>query len=137
MISGLIFDHIGYATPSIEKTAQYYLNAGYVMSDIVYDPVQNVNISFLSKSEMPLIELLEPVDSYSPIVKTIEKSGVTPYHVCYRVFDIEDSIKQLKVLKFIPLSKPVKAIAFDNRMICFLFNKDVGLIELLEEDVSK
>ncbi len=33
--------------------------------------------------------------------------------------------------------KPIEAIAFDNRRVAFLFNKDAGLIELLEKANKK
>lgn len=132
MLPEFNFEHIGIATSSLEKTAEVYINAGYSMSVITFDPIQNVRISFLTKSEMPTIELLEPVDETSPVTKTIEKSGVSPYHMCYSVNNIEDCIIRLKVLKYIPLFKPVKAIAMGNRKICFLFNKDIGLIEIVE-----
>jgi len=33
---------------------------------------------------------------------------------------------------YLPLTNPVIAAAMNNRRICFLFNKDVGLIELVE-----
>jgi len=132
MLADFIFHHIGIATPSIKETAGLYIDAGYSMSEIIFDSIQDVNISFLSKDNMPTIELLEPINETSPVLNIIKNSGVTPYHICYAVKDIEDAIKRLKQLKYIPLSSPVNAIAMYNRNICFLFNKDVGLIELVE-----
>ncbi len=133
MLADFTFHHIGVASPSIEKTSKLYIDAGYSMSEVVYDPIQNVRIAFLEKENMPVIELLEPVDDSSPVSKTINKSGVTPYHCCYEVNDITDAVNRLKKMKYIPLSLPVEAIALSNKKICFLYNKDVGLIELLEK----
>jgi hypothetical protein len=31
------------------------------------------------------------------------------------------------------LSKPVEAVAMSNKKVCFLFNKNIGLIELVEK----
>lgn len=133
MLSSFQFHHIGIATDSILKTSSYYLKMGYVMSEVMYDPVQDVNISFLKKDGMPEIELLEPNSSASPVSRTLEKLGVTPYHVCYSVPDIDVALLELRREKFLPLFKPVGAVALSNKKICFLFNKNFGLIELVEE----
>ena len=133
MLESMNFHHIGVATDSIEKTAEYYLEVGYKMSDIIFDPIQKVNITFLSKKSMPMIELLEPASDDSPVSNILMKSGVSPYHMCYQVKDIDLAISELKNKKYISLSKPIEAIALSMKRICFLFNKNVGLIELLEE----
>lgn len=65
-------------------------------------------------------------------MKILDKVGVSPYHTCYQVSDIDDAIRKLKKMRFMPLSKPVIACALDDNKICFLYNKDVGLIELVE-----
>lgn len=127
------FHHIGYAVKNIDKTSAYYLTAGFVQTATIIDPLQNVRIAFLRKPGNPLIELVEPVDEHSPIIKTLEKSGVSPYHICYGVDDLDEAIRKMKMLKFIPLFKPVPAVALGNKKICYLYNQDVGLIELLEK----
>jgi hypothetical protein len=133
MLRDFKFHHIGIATFDIEKTAKYYLDAGYKKTNTIKDAIQNVYICFLYKKGMPYIELLSPVDKTSPISKTLEKSGVSPYHCCYMVNDIESAITRLRIKNYILLSKPVIAVALENRKICFLFNKDVGLIEIMEQ----
>lgn len=133
MLSSCRFHHIEYAVHDIEKTASYYIEAGWHLSEIQIDRIQNTKIAFLSKPEMPLIELIAPVDDHSPINKTLEKSGVTPYHICYSVKNMSEAIQELKKKKFVLLFNPVEAIAMNNKKICFLFNKDIGLIELVEE----
>lgn len=133
MLAEFEFHHIGYAVKNIDKTSAYYLTAGFVQTETIIDPLQNVRIAFLSKHGNPLIELVEPVDKHSPIVKTLEKSGVSPYHICYSVDDLDEAIGKMKMLKFIPLFKPVPAVALGNKKICYLYNQDVGLIELLEK----
>ena len=127
------FHHIGIATKSIDKTSKYYLEVGYYMSKQIFDPVQKVNIVFLSKKSMPMIELLEPACEDSPVTKILMKSGVGPYHICYQVKDIYFAIDELKKKKYISLFNPVEAIALSMKKICFLFNKNIGLIELVEE----
>jgi methylmalonyl-CoA/ethylmalonyl-CoA epimerase len=98
--------------------------------------MQNVSVAFLEKYGMPRIELVESTPpNNSPVNKIIEKFGVSPYHICYVVENIESVIKELKKKKFLPLASPVSAAAMNNRKICFLYNKDVGLIELVEHNV--
>lgn len=133
MLSCFSFHHIGYAVQDINTTGEYYINAGWTMSEIQIDSIQNTKIAFLRKEGFPLIELVAPVDEKSPIVNTLNKMGVTPYHICYEVLDIDLAILELRKLKYIQLFKPVKAVALENRRICYLFNQSVGLIELLNK----
>ncbi len=131
MLHDFKFRHIGVATPSIEKTSKLYLDAGYSLSETINDPVQNVRIAFLTKMEMPSIELIEPLDNNSPVINIISKSGVTPYHFCYEVNDIEDAIKRLEEIGYNTIAPPVSAVALANKKICFLHHKDGGLIEIV------
>ncbi len=132
MLDSFRFHHIGIAVKSIEKTSAVYMEGGYAKSGVTFDPIQNVNICWLSKEGMPLIELLEPVDDSSPVCKTLEKNGVTPYHTCYVVDDIDAAVLKLRKIKYVIFSKAEKAVAIQNSRVCFLFHRDVGLIELVE-----
>lgn len=57
---------------------------------------------------------------------------MTPYHICYLVDNIDSTVNELRKKKYILVSNPEKAIAIQNSRVCFLFNKNVGLIELVE-----
>jgi len=133
MLPNALFHHVGIATESIERTAILFMEAGYRMTNLVFDPKQNVNISFLEKAGSPLLELVEPADEKSPVRNILNKVGVSAYHFCYEVENLDDSIVQLRPKKFVLLVKPMEAIAFDGRRICFLYHKETGLIELLEK----
>jgi methylmalonyl-CoA/ethylmalonyl-CoA epimerase len=131
------FHHLGYATKSIDKTLPFFVSIGYSTSIIYTDDIQKVKICLLSNEFGPIIELVEGLDKKkSPVSNYIDKVGVTPYHMCYTVFDIEESIKKMIQQKFVLLFNPVKAIAFSGRKICYLFNQNIGLIELLENEIS-
>lgn len=133
MLKDWKFDHIGVAVPEIEPTAEVYKAAGYVQTEPVYDPIQNVHICFLYKEGMPTVELLAPHDSTSPVRQTLDKMGVTPYHTCYEVENLEAAIAELRKQRYIVVRKPETAIAFNNRRVSFLYNKQVGLIEIVEK----
>ena len=128
----LAFHHIGIACRDIAKTKALYLSMGYKDFPIVEDPIQRVRVCFLEKEASPRIELLEPLDHDSPVSSTLDKVGVSPYHICYEVTDIEQAITCLRKQRFILVNGPVKAPAMDGRKIAFLFNKNNGLIEVVE-----
>jgi methylmalonyl-CoA/ethylmalonyl-CoA epimerase len=134
MLENCRFHHIGYAVQDIMLTAEFYLSSGWELSDIYNDLIQNTRIAFLKREQFPLIELVAPIDDKSPVVNTLDKSGVSPYHICYEVDDITSAILELRKKKFIALFKPVPAIALDNKLICYLYNKSVGLIELVSKN---
>lgn len=135
MLDKFKIHHLGMATYSIEKTSIQYIEWGFNMSEVFYDPIQKVNICFLTKINNPIIELIEPITDSSPISNMLNKSGVSPYHICYEVENIEESIAELHGNKFISILKPSKAIALENRLICFLYKKEIGLIELLQSSL--
>ena len=130
------FHHIGVAVKDISATATVYVAGGYRQSEVIFDPEQNVNICWLTKEGMPVVELLEPVNDTSPVNKTLEKNGVTPYHTCYVVDDIDNAVKELRKMKYVIVSKPVEAVAIHCCKVCFLYNKNIGLIELVESPAN-
>ena len=128
----LTFHHIGIACRDIAKTQAFYLQMGYTASPIIEDPVQHVRISFLEKDGAPRLELLEPLDEQNPVARTLATVGVTPYHICYEVQDIEAAIAELRGQRFLLVNGPVPACAMNNKRIAFLYQKNTGLIELVE-----
>lgn len=128
----LSFHHIGIACRDIEKSRAFYLAMGYEPSPVVDDPLQHVRVCFLEKQGAPRLELLEPLDSDSPVSRTLNTSGVTPYHLCYEVQDIAAAIASLRKQRFLLVNGPVPACAMDGKAVAFLFQKDTGLIELVE-----
>jgi methylmalonyl-CoA/ethylmalonyl-CoA epimerase len=128
------FHHIGYVTDSIINTSALYIEAGYHMSPIIEDKIQQVSICFLTKEDFPKIELIEPINKKSSVNKILERNGVCPYHLCYEVDDINKAFDELVNLQgYIPLFRPVEAIALNNRLICYLYRKEVGFIELVNK----
>lgn len=133
MLENFKFHHIGVATNDIDATASVYEQGGYKRSTSIFDPIQNVNICWLTQKGAPTVELLAPVDEKSPVNKTLEKNGVTPYHTCWIVPNIEEAAQQLRKQRYVMVSKPAEAVAFCGSRVAFFFNKAVGLIELVEK----
>lgn len=95
------------------------------------DNQQNIRIAFLQHPSMPTIELLAAIDDRSPVVDILRKNGTTPYHICYSVVNLEETIKELRKLRYIVVSKPKTAEAITGSRVAFMYHKDVGLIELV------
>ena len=126
-------DHIGYAVHDIEETARYYVGAGWNLSEVFEEKVQNTRIAFLRKEGFTTIELVSPLEGKSPVDNILNQVGCSTYHVCYVVEDIEQAVEDLYEEDFKPLFFPVESVAMENRRICYLYNMQVGLIELVEE----
>lgn len=132
MLADFKFHHFGIAVKDIGAAAAIYESGGYKASAVIYDPIQNVDICWLTKEDPPIIELLAPVNESSPVNKILEKNGVSPYHTCYIVKDIREATSELRKQKYVMVSKPAEAVAFKGSKVAFLFNKNIGLIELVE-----
>ena len=127
-------NHIGYAVRDIQKTAKFYLDAGWELSEIYEEEVQHCKIAFLTKAGFPKIELVAPMkeDEQSPVDTYLQKIGCCTYHVCYDVDDIEQAVEGLYDEEgFMPMFEPVESVAMDGHKICYLFHLHVGLIELV------
>lgn len=127
-------DHIGYAVHDIQKTAQYYVDGGWSLSEIYDENIQNTKIAFLTKLGMPTIELVSPLNGESPVDNILKHSGVAPYHICYEVDDIMAAVEELYEEGFKPLFMPIKSVAMDNREICYLYHLELGAIELVSRN---
>lgn len=127
-------NHIGYAVRDIKKTAQFYLDAGWQLSEIYEEEIQHAKIAFLTKDGFPKIELVAPLkeSEQSPVDTYLQKIGCCTYHVCYDVDDIEQAVEDLYDEEgFMPMFEPVESVAMDGHQICYLYNLHVGLIELV------
>ena len=132
MLKQSVFHHIGVAVFKIEDTVPYYIQAGYSISEIVIEPVQLVRVVYARKEGCPMIELLEPLNETSPICSILRSRGVGAYHICYAVPDIQAAALEMKNSKFTPLAKPVPGHGLDDALTAFFYNKNVGLIQLVE-----
>lgn len=128
----LKFHHIGYATLNINETSDEFTNLGYtLMGEVQVDKIQKVKICFLEKENAPLIELVEPLQNNSLLNKFLDKNGVFPYHICYEVDDIDVAFDYFTVVEdYIPLFRPIEAVALNDKKICYFFKKGIGYIEL-------
>ena len=126
-------DHVGYLTGDIAATAKAFEKLGYQMGEIVDDDTQRTRICFLTKTDEVRVELVEPYEDNKTMQKMLTKRGVTPYHTCYEVDDVDSEYEQLIQEDWTALFKPVAAPAFGNRKICYFWNSEIGFIELVNK----
>ena len=124
--------HIGYAVKSIEKSKHEFLNMGYrEEGSITHDDIREIDILFLVNGEYR-IELVEPSSENAPIYNTLKKMGNTPYHICYCCENIEEQVEILEQQGYLTTSEILPAVAISGRKVCFLYKRNVGVIELVE-----
>ncbi len=124
--------HIGYAVKDIDMSAEKFKKLGYEKSsDIVEDNERGVFIQFMEKDGY-LIELIAPLNDKSNVCTILKKTGSSPYHFCYEVQNIDTEIENLLNAGYVLIEKPCEAVAMTNKKVAFLYNKDIGILELLE-----
>lgn len=126
-------DHIGYLTGNIIETSKAFQILGYTVGDIINDDTQQTKICFLFKEGESNIELVEPYERNKTMQKMVAKKGVSSYHLCYEVDDIDKEYEELISKDWTALFKPVEAPAFNNRKICYFWNSEIGFIELVNK----
>lgn len=135
----MIIDHIGYLVKDINKSIEVFKSLGFTQeTDIITDDIldeennaRNVLLCFMD-NETTRVELVSPINESSDVYATLKRQGEGPYHICYRVPDIEESITRLKTSGWLVLKRPSKAVAFDFSCVAFLFKRGAGMIELVE-----
>lgn len=126
-------DHVGVAVKSCDPALEFYENAlgiKSVGSETVEE--QKVTTVFLPVGDSE-VELLESTSHDGAIAKFIEKRGEGIQHICFRVENIEEALKELKE-KGIKLIDETPRKGAGGARIAFLHPKSTFgvLIELSE-----
>lgn len=124
--------HIGYAVKNIDKGIKAFTDIGYEkISEIIDDSERRVKIVFMKK-QSECIELIAPNGENNAVERILKKNGPSPYHICYEVENIEQTVLELKNNGYIMFTQPQAAPAMDRQRVVFLIHKDIGIIELVE-----
>ena len=125
--------HIGYAVKNIQDSLNEFKKLGYkTIENKIVDNQRNVIIQFVKNGDY-LIELVAPLNKESPVTSLLKKQGSSPYHICYETDNLKKEISDLGNNGFVVISNLLKAPAINNKKVIFLYKKDIGLIELVEE----
>jgi methylmalonyl-CoA/ethylmalonyl-CoA epimerase len=127
-------NHVGVATPSIEKSIAVYRDLmGATRIGEPFDlPAQGVKVCFIDTPNTQ-IELIEPYDDSSPIAGFLRKNPAGgQHHVCFEVLDIHAAVADLKAKGATILGEP--RIGAHGTPIVFIHPRDMGgvLVELME-----
>ena len=130
--------HIGYAVKNIEKAKDAFFKLGYLPENgcggVTYDPLRKINILFLEKDGYR-VELISPAvrgEMDDPVSGILKKIGNSPYHICYEVSDLDNTLEEMSQNGFTVFLSPVEAPALENRRVAFCMNPSIGILELLE-----
>lgn len=130
-------EHIGIAVPDIDRAlSQYAATFGYRLQRGPFDdPQQQARVAFIVNDATgdPPLELVAPLAPGSQVERVLAK-GVSLYHVCYEVPDIEQAIAHLRANGCLLISGPTPAVAYDNRPIAWLYTPNRQLTELVEAE---
>ena len=129
-------NHVGIATPSIEKSVAYYRDVmGATLTHEPFDlPAQGVKVCFVD-TPTAQIELIEPYDETSPIVGFLAKNPKGgQHHVCFEVADIHAAVAEMRAKGVTILGTGEPRIGAHGTPVVFLHPKAMGgvLIELME-----
>jgi methylmalonyl-CoA/ethylmalonyl-CoA epimerase len=127
-------NHVGVATPSIEKSIAIYRDLlGATKIHEPFDlPPQGVRVCFVDTPNSQ-IELIEPLGADSPIHKFLEKNPAGgQHHVCFEVADIHAAKAEMEAKGAKVLGAP--RIGAHGTLVIFVHPRDMGgvLVELME-----
>ena len=135
MLPGLKPHHIGWAVADLNSATALFAQLGYELEPSLpdcHDPNFQVHLRFLHRPGDPtLIELIAPAAENSSVSALLKRSGPGPYHLGFRVAEMEPAEAQLRQLGFMPISPLQPAPALGNRLIRFWRHSSLGLIELI------
>ena len=119
------FEHIGLVVKSITNSKMY-------ADEIIYfDPIQKVYVCFINFNGIAM-ELIEPEDEKSPVYLNLQKKQPLA-HICFKVKDMKLALAEGRKQGIHAIAPPIPAVAFAGRKIAWLYNTDIGLIELVEK----
>jgi len=126
--------HIGYCVRDLTASTAEFEKLGFVRDgETVPDFARNVQILFMRQGPWR-VELVSPLNDRSPVGSFLRKVGDTPYHICYEVADVFATLARLEGEGYRVIEAPASAPALQGRMVSFLYNSAIGLIELVEAE---
>ena len=132
------FHHVGVAVKSIDAALEYYTGLFGLrqVTEPLEVPGEHVRVCFLEApaGDTPpgvLIELVAGIGEQSPVADIVARTGAGPYHLCYRVADLDVAIRRLRAGGCLRL-KRFERPGPGPRRFAFLLTPDRQLFELCE-----
>lgn len=93
--------HVGYYVQDIKRARNIFSMMGFdEESEQIYDEERGINVLFLTNGENR-IELIEKCTEESDVDFIAKGKRFMPYHICYEVNNMEESVDFLKQNRFI------------------------------------
>ena len=135
----IYLDHIGIACHDLDESSSFWKLIGLIQgeSDEVVEE-QGVKTRFFSTSDddphNPMIELLEPTGTDTPIGRFLDKRGPGVQQICFRVEDLESMIALLIENGVTMIDKSPRK-GSHGALIAFVHPKSTGgvLVELAQK----
>lgn len=129
--AGHAFHHIGYACTAIARERLVLESLGYVLERAEFsDPAQGVRGVFMVGAG-PRVELLENLPGSDTLTPWLN-AGIKMYHFAYEVDEIQASLAWARERRGIVKVAPVPAVAFEGRLIAFVFFRNGLLTEFIQ-----
>ena len=126
-------NHIAIAVNNLEEAAAFYQTVmGLTLSGIEVVTAQKTKVGFFKIGESN-IELVQPAEPDSPLVKFLETKGQGIHHICLEVDDIDAEVKTFLEKGATMVDQKPRPGAHNTR-VAFVHPKSSGgvLIELCE-----
>ena len=126
-------NHIAIAVNDLEEAARFYQTVmGLTLSGVEVVTAQKTKVGFFKIGESN-IELVQPAEPDSPLVKFLETKGQGIHHICLEVDDVETEVKAFLEKGATMVDQKPRPGAHDTK-IAFVHPKSSGgvLIELCE-----
>lgn len=125
--------HVGYLVKNIQESISAFKVLGYEQkTKIVYDDFRKINICFMINGGYT-IEFVEPTKDCEFLRNLSKKIGVGAYHICYESERFDDDVQYFLKQGYICIQDKAEAVAINGKNVVFLYNPNVGLIEILEK----
>jgi methylmalonyl-CoA epimerase len=86
-------NHIAVAVNNVEEAAKFYEQVlGLKLTGVEVVTAQKTKVGFFKIGESN-IELVQPAEPDSPLVKFLETKGQGIHHICFEVEDVEAEVK--------------------------------------------
>lgn len=125
------FHHVGVACQNIIEGIEFLRKTHRInsISKIIADQNQQAEVCMVNVEDDLNIELISGHQ-----VAGILRRGISIYHTCYEVDDLDESISTFCNAGCIMTSPPMEAVLFGNRRVVFV-QSSFGIIELLEATI--
>ncbi len=121
--------HFGIACADIGPVKEWVKQTHRIVDEgkPVSDPLQQATLVLMRTADGMLIELIQGGQ-----IQNVIKRGITLYHICYSVEDIDQTVKDFESKGAKVISAPQPAVLFKGKKVAFL-QTPMGMIELLED----